>query len=298
MEFIDYLNEKPQEIDTGSITQDLIEYLHIYRILLQKIEGTQATSFWVNEWREINESSETSYLKLANILTDMESLRIIANKTEMNGGNFWIRLVDKSRYYSFLLEEINQAVEKIQLMQVGLIEIPALILRKSLLERIDPDLSILESWLLNGKPDDFESAVDMLFWLLGLSPVAVGSEFENVTLKSRRLKYTKSSISVDIIAQMSNDDIVLCQCSTDWKNEKVTELADICHELRDELDSKSYKVNMYPVIVTRVKKSQIQESLSYARSQGIYVFHLDTLLEMLDSVRKNKQKEQSTYFRY
>jgi hypothetical protein len=95
---IDNINQKSTEIDTTGITEDDIEYLRIFKLLLEKAETVQNNSIGIFEWREIGESA---YFKLNNIISDMESLRIIGFKTEALGGTFHFRLVDKIQIHQF-----------------------------------------------------------------------------------------------------------------------------------------------------------------------------------------------------
>ena len=171
--------------------------------------------------------------------------------------------------------------------------------RKAIFERIDPGLIVLESWLKSGKPQDFESAVTKLLWLSGLSSVNVGDEYERATLLNRRNKFKKSSVNIDIIAEMNEDDsILLCQCSIDWNNDKVTQLGDIYNELNDYFKSESYQTNIYPVIVTRIKESMIQKSLNYAKENRMYVLSLDKLVKLLDSIRQDSPMSIINLLRY
>jgi hypothetical protein len=79
---------------------------------------------------------------------------------------------------------------------------------KTIVERIDPNLGILEKWLRVGEePRDFEIAVTTLLHLCGFNPLYVGAEYEDKTIQGRRNSHTKSAVSTDI----------LCQCSTDYR---------------------------------------------------------------------------------
>jgi hypothetical protein len=69
-QLLEYLKQRPTEIDSGDMTDDDIEYLKLYKLLLYKAETVQQNSISLFEWREIGESA---YLKLKNIISDMES---------------------------------------------------------------------------------------------------------------------------------------------------------------------------------------------------------------------------------
>jgi hypothetical protein len=120
----------------------------------------------------------------------------------------------------------------------------------------------LENWLSGGKePKDFEIAVTTLLHLCGFCPLHVGAEYEDKTIQGRRNSHTKSAVSTDILIPLSSEEeeIVLCQCSTDWNDQKVTDILNFTSEMRRKFEGIIDAPKLYPVVVTRVKKEQIKK---------------------------------------
>jgi hypothetical protein len=160
---------------------------------------------------------------------------------------------------------------------------------KTILERIDPNLEILENWLSGGKePKDFEIAVTTLLHLCGFCPLHVGTEYEKKTIQGRRNSHTKSSVSTDILIPLSSseEEIVLCQCSTDWNDQKVTDLLNFTSEMRQQFEGLIDAPKLYPVVVTKVKKEQIKKSEEKATAEKVNIVDLTELLYLLAEVKK------------
>jgi hypothetical protein len=152
----------------------------------------------------------------------------------------------------------------------------------------------LESWL-EGKnqkvyPEDFEKAVSILLSLCGLRTMHVGEIYETTTVQSRRDVHTKTSVGLDIITLLptqEDNDISLCQCVTDWKDEKINDILDISNELKQMLESEEIKI--YPILITRVEAHKISASKAMAEALGIKVMTIDNLRVLLGEIRANKK---------
>jgi hypothetical protein len=96
-------------------------------------------------------------------------------------------------------------------MKSGKVDVSA-----KILERLDPNLDVLESWL-NGtgaKPEkDFERTITILLHLCGLMTLYVGDDYESATQRTRTEKHAKTTISIDVIALTLSNDVYLIQCT-------------------------------------------------------------------------------------
>jgi hypothetical protein len=147
----------------------------------------------------------------------------------------------------------------------------------------------LENWLSGGKEaKDFEIAVTTLLHLCGFCPLHVGSEYEEKTIQRRRNGHTKSAVSTDILIPISSseEEIVLCQCSTDWNDQKVTDILNFTSEMRHQFEGLIDAPKLYPVVVTRVKKEQIKKSIEHAAAEKVNIVDLNDLLYLLAEIKK------------
>jgi hypothetical protein len=169
---------------------------------------------------------------------------------------------------------------------------------KNVIERIDPELLVLKGWLEgkndNTKPEDFEKAVAMIFSLSGLIVVHVGNEYENATVPARRNKYKKTSISIDIIALLPEPEvkeIFLCQCTTDWNDQKIIDILNISNELRRLKEASQIKI--HPIVITQVESKKIINSKNTAESKGVNVIAFEDLAMLLSHINQNKKPHES-----
>jgi hypothetical protein len=162
---------------------------------------------------------------------------------------------------------------------------------KNVIERIDRDLKILECWLrgenVEGKSQDFETAVSILLSLCGLRSVHVGDIYETKTIQSRRNSHKKSSIGTDIIALLPSEEdktIFLCQCTTEWKkDEKFDDMLNFAHEFRRV----SKDIDIKSVLITRLERDTISEYEATAKRRGVRVLTIDDLMALLNDIRQN-----------
>jgi hypothetical protein len=79
---------------------------------------------------------------------------------------------------------------------------------------------------------------------------------------------------------------VLCQCSTDWNDQKVTDLLNFTSEMRQQFEGLIDAPKLYPVVVTKVKKEQIKKSEEKATAEKVNIVDLTELLYLLAEVKK------------
>jgi hypothetical protein len=176
---------------------------------------------------------------------------------------------------------------------------------KNVIERIDPNLLVLESWLegrekkekrkdKDGKALDFEKAVAMLLSLCGLIVVHVGAEYEELTIQSRREIHRKTSASIDIVALspgLQIKEIFLCQCTTDWNDQKVIDILNISNELRNMPEASETKIQ--PIVITQVETEKVLDSKAEAESKGVKVISMNDLRMLLVEINENKKPHES-----
>jgi hypothetical protein len=129
-----------------------------------------------------------------------------------------------------------------------------------LIDRINPGLRTLESWVKGKGKDpegDFEKAVAILFHLCGLRTAHIGDQFEMATLQARREVYGKSTVSVDVLVLAAENEIFICQCTTEWKRDKITELLDINQELKGRFSKNDSELKINPVVFTKVERNMM-----------------------------------------
>lgn len=75
---------------------------------------------------------------------------------------------------------------------------------KLVLERVDPNLQLLESWLkgsiMKTASTDFEMSLTLLLNLCGYRAMQVGSRYEDATQEQRLTTYGKTKVGIDVIA--------------------------------------------------------------------------------------------------
>ncbi len=282
---ISFINEEGHGIN--DISEDEIEYLKLFVILLNKLELMQNNTISITEWRNIGESA---YHKLKKIIKEIEYMQIITSTSESTGGHIWFRIIEKTKFRNYLLYEIVLIVKKIKISKKDDINNLNLFqIRKYIIERVDPDLNILETWLTTDKTDDFESAITKLLWLCGFSSIHVGDKYEQATLKNRRNKFSKSSVNLDVIATIENDNkqLILCQCSTDLNLDKIRNLADILSEIKDFFVKINYNVKIYGIVATTISETQIQSSIEFAESLKVKILYKERLLNLLKKIKES-----------
>lgn len=160
-----------------------------------------------------------------------------------------------------------------------------------IVNRIDPGLEKLELWLegesksKDDKPTEFEKAITILLSLSGFRAIHVGDKYETTTEPARHRAHKKGSTGTDtIVSLLAEDDaIFLCQCTTNWKNKKITDILDFSNEIGSILNDNQVKV--YPVIFTQIQANQISASISDAEDQGVRIVTITELRKLLNEVR-------------
>jgi hypothetical protein len=61
-----------------------------------------------------------------------------------------------------------------------------------------------------------------------LSTMHVGGNYENANQENRRRIYGSSIVGIDVIAFSRNNEVILCQRCTEWKEVKVTDILKTC----------------------------------------------------------------------
>jgi hypothetical protein len=161
-----------------------------------------------------------------------------------------------------------------------------------LIERIDPDLKVLESWIKGKGRDpetDFEKGITILLHLCGLQTVHVGNDYEMAAKQARKEVYGKSTVSIDALILSASDEIFICQCTTEWKKNKITELLDISQELKGRLSQRDVKPKINAVLFTKVESNMISQTIKEAEENKVKVIAIENLLTLLHEVRNNKK---------
>jgi hypothetical protein len=157
---------------------------------------------------------------------------------------------------------------------------------KLVLERVDPNLELLEEWIRGkGKEasKDFEKALTMLLNLCGYRAVHVGSQYEDGAKDQRRKIYGKTIVGIDVIA-FSHDDrqVLICQCCTEWKNEKLSDVLISNPELRSRMLALPCSPELHFAVVTCDSKKGLDMNIP----SEVRIIDIADLLTLLDEVKK------------
>jgi hypothetical protein len=278
-----YLEEKilHKDLSYFDISEDDVDRLLLVSVLLEKQEISK-DSITVSEWR--NFGDENVYLKLRKIIDELRDLRIINTPTEALGGLFFFTIVERRRYTLYLYEIVKSILKNVK-MQVN--ESPGTVnsAAVAVMDRIDPELKILSEWIRSNQPKDFERAVSILLSLSGLRSIHIGDDYERATLMNRREKYRKSSVGLDILVlSHNNENIIIGQCSTDFNDDKITDILNIHQEFEKMLLKTKQGINLHPAIFTTVSRTKIQESERKAINRGIKLFTSEDLDKIFNEV--------------
>jgi hypothetical protein len=168
-----------------------------------------------------------------------------------------------------------------------------------IIERIDPDLKILELWLegkgnkKDDKPIEFERAVTILLSLCGFCAIHVGDKYETLPTQARHEAHRKSSAGTDVIVFTPSevDVIFLCQCTTNWNSRKIKDILDFSNEIRSILNTNQVRIS--PIIFTQLQTNQISASISDAEQQGVRVVTINELRKLLNKIRSGYKPHDS-----
>ena len=163
---------------------------------------------------------------------------------------------------------------------------------KMLINRIDPDLQTLEAWIRGrGKEpeSDFEKGVAILLHLCGFQTVHVGDKYEMACLKTRREVYGKSTVTIDVLILSADNEIFICQCTTEWRDNKTIDLLNINQELKDRFSQKDNKLKINPVIFTKVERNLIPQTVKEAEDNNVKVVSIEDLLGLLEEIKNDKK---------
>lgn len=86
-----------------------------------------------------------------------------------------------------------------------------------------------------------------------------------------------------------NDEIFICQCTTEWKIDKVTELVDIYQEFKSRLSHNKIQAKINSVIFTKVERSMISQTIKEAEELNMKVMSVEDLLNLSNEIRNNKE---------
>lgn len=161
---------------------------------------------------------------------------------------------------------------------------------KLLLERIDPNLTKLESSIRtpaggSKAAEDFERTVTFLLHLCGYNAIHVGSQYENATLQNRVKHYKKPTVALDVVAfSPDGREVLLCQCSLEWIPSKVKEISDISEEMRSIFSRQKWSPELHSVFVIGVSRNNIPKGNSIP--DKVKIVDVTDLITLLDEVKK------------
>jgi hypothetical protein len=159
---------------------------------------------------------------------------------------------------------------------------------KLVLERVDPNLQLLEAWLRGrGKTasDDFERSLTLLLNLCGYRAMQVGSRYEDATQERRRTTYGKSKVGVDVVAfSPDNKEVLLCQCCTEWKDAKPSDVLTLNQELSSQMLAQVDSPELHFAVVTCDSKERLPPNMSIPN--GVRIIDIADLLALLEEVKK------------
>ena len=156
------------------------------------------------------------------------------------------------------------------------------------LERVDPNLHLLEAWITgHGKTadEDFEKAVMLLLHLCGYRTVHVGGQYETATQQQRRTLYGKSKVGIDVLVfSLDNKEVILCQCTTEWKDVKPSDVLILSPELRSRMLALPGSPELHFAVVTCDSKKRLPQNMSIPN--GVRIIDIADLLTLLNEVKK------------
>lgn len=167
---------------------------------------------------------------------------------------------------------------------------------KSLVERIDPNLMILQSWL-SGRTESgsareiapsFEKGVTLLLNLCGYRALHVGDKYEVAAEKGRILDYGKASPGIDIVALSPDErEVLLVQCTTEWNDQsikqKLSNISAITVELRERFSVMENSPELYSSLVVSVSRDTLSPSIGMLKQ--VKIVDVNDLLALLNDVR-------------
>lgn len=163
---------------------------------------------------------------------------------------------------------------------------------KLLVERIDPDLKILGSWLTGhaeGRSSresapSFEKGVALLLNLCGYRALHVGDKYEIAAEGGRHAAYGKTNVGIDIIAFSPDQrEVLLLQCTTEWKDEKVNDISTITLELGRLFSVLEDYPELYSSVVTSVSRDIIPTTTDIPRQ--VNIVDINDLMTLLNDVK-------------
>lgn len=159
---------------------------------------------------------------------------------------------------------------------------------KLVLERVDPNLQLLEDWIRGkGKRSsgDFERGLTMLLNLCGYRAIHVGTQYEDGTKQQRHKIYKKTTVGVDVIAfSHDNKKVLICQCCTEWKDEKLSDVLISKPELRSRILALPYPPELHFAVVTCDSKKRLPLDMNIPNE--VRIIDIADLLTLLDEVKK------------
>lgn len=163
---------------------------------------------------------------------------------------------------------------------------------KLLVERIDPDLRILESWLTGHaegrspreSAPSFEKGLALLLNLCGYRALHVGDKYEIAAEGGRHAAYGKTNVGIDVIAFSPDErEVLLLQCTTEWKDDKVTDIAAITLALRGRFSALEDCPELFSSVVTSVSRDTIPTSIRIPPQ--VKVVDINDLMTLLNDVK-------------
>jgi hypothetical protein len=162
---------------------------------------------------------------------------------------------------------------------------------KLLVERIDPNLMILQSWLRGHTESgsareiapSFEKGVTLLLNLCGYHALHVGDKYEVAAEKGRK-EAGKASPGIDIFALSPDErEVLLVQCTTEWNDQsikqKLSNISAITVELRARFSAMENSPELYSSVVPSVSRDTLPPGIGMPKQVKIVdVNDLQTLL--------------------
>lgn len=154
----------------------------------------------------------------------------------------------------------------------------------------------MEIWLRGKGKDsalDFERAVSILLCMCAERSIHVGATFETSPRESRKMKYGKVKVSTDVLAfsKNSEDEIIVCQCTSEWEEYELTDFIDfrkkIVNIFETSLAWTMHKPRIHAAIFTPTESTKLLRSIESAERQGIKVITIESLLALLEGVKND-----------
>ena len=146
----------------------------------------------------------------------------------------------------------------------------------------------MEVWIKGrgNKPSkDFERGVSLLLNLCGYRVLHSGGDYEDASQKTRLTVYGRTLVGIDAIAfSHDNKEVLFCQCCSEWKDVKVSDILTTSTELKAHLAIVEDSPELYAVVVSCASKSIMHPSIFIPNE--VKIVDIADLTTLLDEVKK------------